>query len=127
LASTATSLVQEPAFGVNPFRSISFINAPVVRLKILTVATEPALPWVLFLEIPRSALATISRFLPSSPRRVEKTDQEWKEILTPESYFVTRQRGTERAHSSEMCSLFEPGKYKCICCGTPLLTLRGNL
>lgn len=54
------------------------------------------------------------------PKRVEKTDGEWKALLSPEQYLVTRKKGTERAHSSEMCSLFEPGKYGCICCGTPL-------
>lgn len=57
---------------------------------------------------------------PTPPNRVEKTDQEWKALLSPEVYFVTRQKGTERAHSSEMCNLFEPGKYACACCGTLL-------
>lgn len=57
---------------------------------------------------------------PTPPRRVVKSDAEWKAILSPEEYHVTRQKGTERAHSSEMCSLFEPGLYACKCCGTPL-------
>jgi peptide-methionine (R)-S-oxide reductase len=57
---------------------------------------------------------------PVPPRRVEKTDAEWKELLSPDAYFITRGKGTEPAHSSEMCGLFEPGKYECICCGTPL-------
>lgn len=54
------------------------------------------------------------------PFRIEKSDSEWSKILTPEEFRVTRQKGTERAHSSEMCSLFEPGKYACVCCGTEL-------
>lgn len=54
------------------------------------------------------------------PKRVVKTDDEWKALLTPEQYFVTRQKGTERGYSSEMCSLFEPEKYECICCLIPL-------
>ena len=53
-------------------------------------------------------------------RRVEKTTEEWKALLTPEQFRITRQKGTERAHSSAMCSLFEPGKYACICCDTLL-------
>ena len=57
---------------------------------------------------------------PVPDRRDEKTDEEWKAILTPEQYRVTRQKGTERAHSSDLCSLFEPGKYVCVCCNTPL-------
>ena len=57
---------------------------------------------------------------PKPDRRVEKTDAEWKAILTPDEYRITRQKGTERAYSSEMCHLFEPGKYACVCCGTQL-------
>lgn len=53
-------------------------------------------------------------------RVVKKTDQEWKAQLSPEQYLVTRQHGTERPFSSEMCSLFEPGLYACVCCGTLL-------
>ena len=53
-------------------------------------------------------------------RRVELSDQEWRARLTPEQYRVTRQKGTERAFSSEMCSLFEPGLYACVCCDTLL-------
>ena len=55
-----------------------------------------------------------------APRRVEKTDAEWKEILTEEEFYVTRQKGTERANSSQMCSIFEAGLYACKCCHTPL-------
>ena len=57
---------------------------------------------------------------PEPPKRVEKTEAEWRSILSPDEFFVTRQKGTERAFSSEMCSLFEPGKYACVCCQTPL-------
>lgn len=57
---------------------------------------------------------------PTPPRRVEKTDSEWKELLSPEEFQITRLKGTERANSSDMCSLFEPGKYACKCCKTPL-------
>ena len=53
-------------------------------------------------------------------RKVVKTDEEWQTQLTPEQYFVTRQHGTERAFSSAMCSLFEPGLYGCVCCDTLL-------
>lgn len=53
-------------------------------------------------------------------RRIEKTEQEWKARLSPEEFRVTRQHGTERAFSSEMCTAFEPGKYACLCCDTLL-------
>ena len=57
---------------------------------------------------------------PKPEKRVEKTPSEWKEILTDEQYRVTRLKGTERPHSSELCSLFEPGIYGCVCCDTLL-------
>lgn len=56
----------------------------------------------------------------SPDKRVEKRDAEWRKILTDEQYRVTRLKGTERPHSSELCSLFEPGIYGCVCCGTLL-------
>ena len=57
---------------------------------------------------------------PAPPRRVEKTDDEWRELLSGDAYRITRRKGTEMPFSSEMCSLFEPGLYACVCCDTPL-------
>lgn len=54
------------------------------------------------------------------PRTVRKSDAEWRAQLTPEEFHVTREHGTERAFSSAMCSVFEPGRYACKCCGTLL-------
>ena len=57
---------------------------------------------------------------PPPETKVVKTEAEWKQQLTPEEFRVTRQAGTERAFSSEMCSRFDPGIYACVCCGTIL-------
>lgn len=57
---------------------------------------------------------------PKPDQRVEKKESEWKELLSPEAFRVTRQHGTERAFSSDMCTAFEPGKYACVCCETLL-------
>lgn len=57
---------------------------------------------------------------PAPPQRVEKTEAEWKRLLTPEQYRVTRQHGTERPFSGEYCELYTAGVYKCVCCGTEL-------
>lgn len=54
------------------------------------------------------------------PRQVRKTEAEWRTELTDDEFRVTREHGTERAFSSQMCSLFEPGRYACRCCGTLL-------
>ncbi len=53
-------------------------------------------------------------------KRVEKTDEEWKKILTPDEFDILRKKGTERAFSGEYCEAHEPGLYACRCCGTPL-------
>lgn len=57
---------------------------------------------------------------PEPDTRVEKTAEEWKNQLSEEEYVITRLKGTERPYSSEMCSLFEPGLYSCVCCDTLL-------
>ena len=57
---------------------------------------------------------------PDPARKVLKTLKEWKEILTPEQYYVTRQKGTEKPHSGELCEIHKPGKYSCICCDAEL-------
>ena len=57
---------------------------------------------------------------PIPKRRVEKTDEEWRRILTPEQFRITRLKGTERPFSGQLCSVFSEGTYSCICCGTPL-------
>ncbi|SRR5690606_33657917 len=57
---------------------------------------------------------------PSPDRRVEKSDDEWKRVLTDEQYRVTRQHGTERPFTGEYCESHEPGVYACVCCGTEL-------
>jgi peptide-methionine (R)-S-oxide reductase len=57
---------------------------------------------------------------PEPDKRVEKNEEEWKALLTPEEYRVTRQKGTERAFEGEYCEAHDPGKYACRCCGTLL-------
>lgn len=57
---------------------------------------------------------------PAPPRRVERSAEEWRARLSEAQFQVTRLKGTERPYSSEMCGLFEPGRYQCVCCGTPL-------
>jgi methionine-R-sulfoxide reductase len=58
------------------------------------------------------------------PRRVLKSEDEWKQILTPEEFQVCRKKGTERAFSGEYCEAHEPGIYACRCCGTVLFDSR---
>lgn len=57
---------------------------------------------------------------PAPDKRIEKTPDEWRALLTPEQFQITRLKQTERPHSGEYCSIHSPGVYACICCGTPL-------
>jgi peptide-methionine (R)-S-oxide reductase len=50
--------------------------------------------------------------------RVVKTDAEWQKLLSPISYEVTRQAGTERPYTGETWNLHDHGLYRCVCCNT---------
>lgn len=50
----------------------------------------------------------------------EKTDQEWRDMLSPEQYRILRTKGTERPFSGEYDHFFEKGLYTCAGCGQPL-------
>ncbi|CAI0409385.1 unnamed protein product [Linum tenue] len=52
-------------------------------------------------------------------KAVPSSDEEWKKKLTPEQFYVTRQKGTEGFHR-EYYNTKTPGTYHCICCDTPL-------
>jgi len=53
-------------------------------------------------------------------KKVRKTDEEWREQLTPEQFKVTRKGGTERAFTGKYHDCKDPGVYRCICCDAPL-------
>ena len=54
--------------------------------------------------------------------KVWKNDEEWKKLLTPEQYKVTRQKGTERAFTGAYHDCKDQGVYKCVCCGAELFS-----
>lgn len=54
------------------------------------------------------------------PQKVSYTDAEWKQRLTPEQYYVARQKGTERPFTSPIEHSNEVGTYLCAACGNPL-------
>ena len=53
---------------------------------------------------------------------VKKTDEEWKDQLTPEEYAICREKGTERAFTGEYYDCKDTGMYRCKCCGEPLFS-----
>src|SRR5947209_4899650 len=54
--------------------------------------------------------------------KVIKTDEEWKQQLTPEQYAVTRKKGTERAFTGKYYKNHEKGTYLCVCCANTLFS-----
>ncbi len=53
-------------------------------------------------------------------RKIRKTDEQWKQELTPEQYRVLRREGTERAGSSPLNAEKRAGTFVCAGCGLPL-------
>jgi peptide-methionine (R)-S-oxide reductase len=54
--------------------------------------------------------------------KVVKTENEWKQQLSPGAYNVTREEGTEMAFTGEYWNNHEQGIYRCVCCGTALFS-----
>jgi len=56
--------------------------------------------------------------------RVVKSDEEWRALLSPQAFVVTRHEGTELAFSGEYDHFYKDGLYRCICCDTALFDSR---
>ncbi|HEY9690661.1 MAG TPA: peptide-methionine (R)-S-oxide reductase MsrB [Oculatellaceae cyanobacterium] len=75
--------------------------------------------------------AWLSRYLPEKSRvmaasnnnfEINKTEEEWRKILTPEQFSVLRKHGTERAGTSPLDREYAEGNYVCAGCDLPLFT-----
>jgi peptide-methionine (R)-S-oxide reductase len=54
--------------------------------------------------------------------KVKKSEDEWQQQLTPEQFYVCRQKGTERAFTGEYWNCKEKGVYHCACCDNELFS-----
>lgn len=61
---------------------------------------------------------------PKPERRVDKSEEEWKSLLTEEQFYIARKKGTERAFTGAYCEAHDPGLYACVCCDTLLFDSR---
>lgn len=55
-------------------------------------------------------------------QKISKTDEEWRRILTPEQFYITRQKGTEAPYSSPLNKVHERGIFQCVSCELPLFS-----
>ena len=70
-----------------------------------------------------SNLSTYSETIDTTwTKKIIKTDAEWKSILTPEQYQITREQGTERPFTHDFHDLKENGIFICVSCNNPLFS-----
>jgi len=58
----------------------------------------------------------------SGPEKINKSNEEWKRILSSEQYYITRQAGTEAPYSSPLLEIHDKGTFNCVCCDLPLFS-----
>ena len=68
----------------------------------------------------KTVMSYVQRGNPVPDKRVEKTEEEWREQLTPHQYRIMRKKGTEAPGTGALCEHFDAGIYGCAGCQTPL-------
>lgn len=74
--------------------------------------------FISFLLLPTSLIANENIHV----EKIVKSKEEWKEVLTPEVYRITREAGTEKAHTGKYDKHYHEGTYVCSNCGLPLFS-----
>src|ERR1700730_6307690 len=59
-------------------------------------------------------------------KKVNKTDEEWKRMLTPDQYAVTRRKGTEPPFTSPLNHIHQQGVFECVCCELALFSSKAK-
>lgn len=69
---------------------------------------------------PLSEAAAENGATTATKTKIQKTDAEWRQLLTPEQYHVLREKGTERAFTGALVNNHADGIYHCAACNAPL-------
>ena len=89
--------------------------------------------WIAALSLGLLASCQGSEAAPAAPKgtkvsqnttieKINKSEEEWKKVLTPEQFYVMRKKGTERAWTGKLVHNHEKGVYVCAACGLPLFS-----
>jgi peptide-methionine (R)-S-oxide reductase len=78
--------------------------------------------WALLALTAGGVLAQSKKPAKKTIEKIVKTEEEWKQLLTPNQFQVMRKQGTERAFSGEFHDHHEKGIYTCGCCDLPLFS-----
>lgn len=92
-----------------------------VTISLILLLTTAALVFAGEQLRPQAAAAQEGGSLKMSDK-VNKTDAEWKQTLSPEAYRILRKKGTERAFSGKFHDHHQDGVYVCAACGQPLFS-----
>ena len=92
---------------------MSLMNRRQFLLSLLAVSATILLP---------SQLLAASRRRVAMIEKIEKSDDEWRRLLTPAQYRILRREGTEPPYSSDLNSEKRPGTYLCAACALPLFS-----
>ncbi|KAK7412202.1 hypothetical protein VNO78_03652 [Psophocarpus tetragonolobus] len=86
-------------------------------------SSKPVAPITLFISASSFFTASPKRagiMAMAAPGSLNKSDQEWRAVLSPEQFRILRQKGTEFPGTGEYDKFFGEGVYNCAGCGTPL-------
>lgn len=93
-----------------------FISTIVVALSVLACSSY-------LTSSPEKDSSIVSfKIIPSDSTKIVKTQDEWRKILTPEQFYVTREAGTERPFTGKYWDNHDKGTYTCVCCDLPLFS-----